>query len=107
MGDDEAGFNGLAEPDLVGEDAAALRDATQREHDGVDLMRVGVDSPAALRRHLPPAFAGAPEADQFLRVVTTMNGVHRYGTDTSVRNGAFSSYGQEASNASPAWRPPL
>ena len=77
MGDDEAGFNGLAEPDLVGEDAASLRDATQREHDGVDLMRVGVDSPTALRRYLPPALAGAPESDQFFRVVTTMNGVHR------------------------------
>ena len=48
LGDDEAGFNGLAEPDFVGEDAAALRNAAQREHDGVDLVWVGVDSPAAL-----------------------------------------------------------
>lgn len=37
LGDNEAGFDGLAEPDFVGEDAATLRDAAQREHDGVDL----------------------------------------------------------------------
>ena len=41
LGDDEAGFDGLAETDFVGQDAAAFRDAPQREHDRVDLVRVG------------------------------------------------------------------
>ena len=76
LGDDEAGFDGLAQPDFVGEDAASFRDAAQREHDRIDLVRVGVDAPAALRRHLPPAFAGGPKAYQFFRVVATVNGVH-------------------------------
>ena len=79
MGDDEARFNSLAEPHLVGEDAATLGDTAQREHDGVDLVRVRVDPPAALRRHLPPTFASAPEADQLFRVVTTMDRMHRHG----------------------------
>ena len=77
--DDEAGFDGLAETDFVGQDAAAFRDAAQREHDGVDLVRVGVDAPAALRRHLPPAFAGGPQPDQFLRVVAAVDGMHGHG----------------------------
>ena len=88
LGDDEAGFDGLAETDFVGQDAAAFRDAAQREHDGVDLVRVGVDAPAALRSHLPPAFAGRPQPDQFLRVVATVNRMHGHGTRTSCRNGA-------------------
>ena len=48
LSDDEAGFDGLAQADFVSEDAAAFRDAAQREHDRIDLVRVGVDSPAAL-----------------------------------------------------------
>ena len=48
LGDHEAGFDGLAQADFVSEDAAAFRDAAQREHDRIDLVRVGIDSPAAL-----------------------------------------------------------
>ena len=93
MSDDEARFNSLAEPHLVGEDAATLGDAAQREHDGVDLARVGVDPPAALRGHLPPTFASAPEANELFRVVTTMDGMHRHGKLRQSANGLGSALG--------------
>ena len=41
---DESGFDRLSEADLVGQDAAALGNAPQGEHDRVDLVGIGVDA---------------------------------------------------------------
>ena len=56
LGNHEPGFDGLAEPHLVGQNAAALGDAAQGEHHRVDLVRVRVDSAEALRRCVPSLF---------------------------------------------------
>jgi len=59
----EAGLDRLAEANLVSQNAAAFRDATERKHDGVDLMWVRIDAPLPLRRRRPGLLIGAALAD--------------------------------------------
>ena len=66
LGDDQPGLDRLAEPDLVGEDAAAFAEAPQREDHRVDLMRVGVDPRLALRRRVAFPVVRTADADEVL-----------------------------------------
>ncbi len=75
LGHDEAGLDRLPEADLVGEDAPALADATEREDHGFDLVRVGVDPRRALRRGVAAVLVGAPQAHEVLRQVAALRGV--------------------------------
>src|SRR5690349_2571741 len=52
--DDQPRLDSLAEPHFVGKDASALRDTSQREDDGIDLMGVGIDAPLTLARRIAP-----------------------------------------------------
>ena len=63
------------EPDLVGQDAAAVRQPRQREHHRVDLVRVRVDASGALRRHVAALLVGAPQADQLLGEIAALDRV--------------------------------
>ena len=103
--DHEAGFNGLAEAHFVGEDAAAFRDSAQREHHRVDLVRVGIDPASALRRHLPKAFAGAPQPHEFLRVVAAMNRVRDHAGKRYVGGHEHSTVRPTVRASSPLHRP--
>jgi hypothetical protein len=62
LGDDETSFDGFAQADFVGQNAAALRQAAEGEHHRVDLMRIGVDTSTA-RRAGSPMLVGAPLAE--------------------------------------------
>ncbi len=62
--DDQTGFDGLAEPDLVGEDATSLRNPSQREHHRIDLMWVRIDAPLALAGRVAALLVRPPQADQ-------------------------------------------
>lgn len=46
--DHRPGFDRLAEPNLVGQDATALPKTSQRKNDGIDLMRIRIDLRLAL-----------------------------------------------------------
>ena len=72
--DDQPGLDGLAEAHLVGKDAAALGDAAQREHDRIDLVRVGIDASLALARGIAPLLVRPSQADQILGKQPTLNG---------------------------------
>ena len=69
----EAGLDRLAEPHLVGQNAAALRDAPQGEHHRVDLVRVGIDAPEPLRRRVAPLLRRPAEPHKILGLETAMN----------------------------------
>ena len=68
LGDDQTRLDGLSQAHLVGQNTAALRNAPQREHHRVDLMRVGIYPSATLRRNLPPTLAGAAQTHEILGV---------------------------------------
>ena len=84
--DDQAGFDGLAQAHLVGQDAAALRDATQSEHHRIDLMGIRVHVPATLRCNLSPPLAGAAQTHESLGVVASMDGMHWHGSSRVYRH---------------------
>ena len=73
LGDHQSGFDCLAEPDFVREDASAFSQPPEREDDRVDLMRVRVNSPAALRRGVAPAFGRAAQPEQLFGQQAPMN----------------------------------
>ena len=75
MRDDQPCFDGLAESHFVGEDAAALGDALERERHRLDLVRVGIDAPTPLRRHVATFLARPTQADEFLGVEATVDGM--------------------------------
>jgi hypothetical protein len=76
--ENKSGFDGLAEADLVGEDAASFGNSTEREHDGVDLVGIRIDSPLPLRRSCAGLFVGATAAYEVLRLVSPLDSVrHR------------------------------
>src|SRR6266545_3259410 len=64
--DDQTGFDRLAEPDLVSEDATALGNPPQREHHRIDLMWIWIDASLALARRVPPLLVRPSQADQVL-----------------------------------------
>jgi hypothetical protein len=62
---------------LVGQDTAALGDAAEREHDGVDLMRVRIDASLTLRRSRAGLLVGAAPADEIFRLETPLDRVNQ------------------------------
>ena len=73
--DDEASLDRLPETDLVGEDAPALSHPGEREDDGVDLVRVGVDLRRALRGGIATLFVRPAEAHEVLREIAPLRRV--------------------------------
>ncbi len=73
--DDEPGLDGLSEPHLVGQDAAAVAAAGEGEDDGVDLVRVGVDLAGTLRSDLPTRVARGAAEHEGLRVEQALRGM--------------------------------
>ena len=76
--DDQAGLDGLAEPDLVREDAAAFAQAPEREDHGVDLVRVRVDPRLPLRGGVALAVVRPADADEVLGEDAEVEGVERH-----------------------------
>jgi hypothetical protein len=66
LSDDEPRLDRLPQADLVGKNAAAHRNSSQREDDGVDLVRVRVDSSATLRGSVALLLIGSTATDEFL-----------------------------------------
>ena len=64
--DHQAGFDRLAQADLVGEDAASLFQSPEREDHGVDLVGVRIDAGLPLRRGIALAIVRAADADEVL-----------------------------------------
>jgi hypothetical protein len=58
LSDDETGLNGLSEPDFIGKDASAFRYTAQCKHNGIYLVWIRIDTPAALRGGIPPMLIG-------------------------------------------------
>ena len=75
--DDQAGFDGLAQPHFVGKDAAALGNALQREHHRFDLVRIRVHPTPPLGGDVAALFAGPAQADQLFGVVAAVDRVQR------------------------------
>ena len=75
LGDHQAGFDRLAEPDLVGEDAAALFQPPQREDHRVDLVRVRIDPRLPLRGGVALAVVRAANAHEVLGEQAEVEGV--------------------------------
>src|SRR5690349_17158611 len=71
--DDEACFDGLAQTDFVGQDAASFRNAAEREDDGVYLVRVRVDSTAPLSSGIASVLIGASQACKVFGEQPTMD----------------------------------
>jgi hypothetical protein len=72
---DESRLDSLAESDFVGEDAAAFGEATKREHDGIDLMWIGVNAALALRRSGARMLVGSATAYEILCCKATLDRV--------------------------------
>ena len=66
LGDHQAGLDRLAQADFVGEDAAALAEAPEREDHRVDLVRVRIDPRLPLRRRVALAVVRPADADEVL-----------------------------------------
>ena len=73
LSNDQTRFNRFTEADLIRKNAAALWNALQREDDGIDLMRVRVDTPTALGRRVPPMFARPAKAHELFSPNATMD----------------------------------
>ena len=73
LGHHETGLDRLAEPHLVGQNAAALGDAPQGEHHRVHLVRIGIDAPKPLRRRVPPPLRRPAQPHEILRLETAMD----------------------------------
>ena len=72
--DDQPGLDGLAEADLVRQDAAAFRDPAQRKDHGVDLVRVRIDPPTALAGGVAALVVRPTQADQIFGEESATNG---------------------------------
>jgi hypothetical protein len=68
----QPGLDGLAETDLVGQDAPAVRNAFEREDHRVDLVRVGIDAGRALGRDKAAVLLRTAPTNQILREVQTL-----------------------------------
>ncbi len=75
LGDHQAGLDRLAQPDFVGEDAAALAQASQREDHRVDLVRVRIDARLPLRGRVALAVVRSADADEVLGEHAEIEGV--------------------------------
>ena len=82
LGDDQSGFDRLAEPDLVGEDAAAFAQPPEREDDRVDLMGVRIDARLPLRGRVALAVVRPPDADEVLGEDAEVEGVEGRATSS-------------------------
>ena len=89
LSDDQTRLDGLSQAHLVGQNAAALRNAPQREHHRVDLMRVGIYLSATLRCNLPPTLAGAAQTHEILGVVASMDGMQGHWRGRVYRYASF------------------
>jgi hypothetical protein len=75
LGDDDTCFDGLAQTDFVGQDAASFRNAAEREDYGVYLVRVWVDSTAPLSGGIASVLIGASQACKVFGEQPTMDGM--------------------------------
>ena len=73
--DDESGFDRLPQTHFISKDAPAVRNAPERKHHGVDLVRIGVDAALPLRGRLTPALTRRPKANEVLGKVAPVDGV--------------------------------
>ncbi|MEZ4253528.1 MAG: hypothetical protein R3B99_35410 [Polyangiales bacterium] len=86
--DHQARLDRLSEADLVREDATALWDAREREDHRVDLVRVRVDAPGALRGRVATLFVGRATANELLGEPAATNGMHGRGILPAAWDGA-------------------
>ena len=80
------GFDGLAEADLVRQDAAALGNPAQRKDHGIDLVRVGIDAAAALAGRVAPLLVRPAQADQVFGEQPASNRSEQARSHHSTRN---------------------
>jgi hypothetical protein len=66
-------------PTLVRENAATFTDPGEREDDGVDLVRVGIDSGRALRSDGAPVLVRPAQSNQIFRGEAALERVRRDG----------------------------
>jgi hypothetical protein len=62
----QAGFDRFAQPDFVGEDAAAFAETTQRKDHSIDLVRVRIDPRLTLGRSVALAIIRTADPNQIL-----------------------------------------
>jgi hypothetical protein len=73
--DDESGFNRFPQTHFISKDAPAARNALERKHHGVDLVRIRVDATLPLGGRLTAALTRRSKSNEIFREVAAVDGM--------------------------------